>query len=183
MNCHSPPGRSHLTDRLPPTYPPTTSPPPPQPQRDFTFHTLLSLPPLHLTPSLPPLTVVHQPCPHYSPPARLLVGHPLRARAATIPLYWSRHQAPATILGFPPSHPGPTLEGPPTHPPTHRLPHPPAGFCPAPGCHLPLKPGLGNPPGPTLKPDYSLFILSTLYQIWSPNQIRCNGKWVMIMIL
>ena len=85
MNCHSPPGRSHLTTRLPPTYPPTTSPPPPQPQRDFTFHTLLSLlPPLHLTPSLPPLTVVHRPFPQCSPPARLLVGHPLRARAATI---------------------------------------------------------------------------------------------------
>ena len=133
MNCHSPPGRSHLTDRLPPTYPPTTSPPPPQPQRGFTFHTLLSLPPLHLTPSLPPLTVVHQPCPHYSPPARLLVGRPLRARAATILV---APPGPGDHRWVPPVPPRSHPRGSP-HPPAHPPAPPPTSWF-LPGPRLPL---------------------------------------------
>ena len=50
----------------------------------------------------------------------------------------SAPQAPATIFGSP----RPSLVPPPTRP-TRRD---PAGFWPAPGCHLPLRPGLGNSP-------------------------------------
>ena len=67
----------------------------------------------------------------------LMAGHPLmRARAADYTGLSAT--GPGDHLWVPP----PPLVPPPTRP-TRRD---PAGFWPAPGCHLPLRPGLGNSP-------------------------------------